>query len=365
MKVTAELTRIVALNQLDGFGGLAFQRLLAAFGNTEAIFKASSKELKRIPRFAAKAIEGLEKKDPLFKKAEADIRKAERAGVEIISIFDAGYPEELKQIFDPPPVLYIKGKLPDPAKPKIAVVGSRLSSLYGQRMAASIARELAAAGTVVVSGMARGIDTAAHEGALLEGETLAVLGCGLSQVYPPENAKLAAAITKKGALISEYPMDTAPIPQNFPVRNRVISGLSRAVLVVEARQKSGALITVDAALEQGREVFAVPGNADSAKSSGANALLKQGAKLVTCAADILDELGIKARARTVTEKKKVQSGLSAEEKRLFSLLDSEPVGVEELIEKSGLDARKAASTLSMLEIKKYVRQVPGKYFIKI
>jgi DNA processing protein len=230
-------------------------------------------------------------------------------------------------------------------------------------MARSMSCELARTGVGVISGLALGIDAAAHQGALEGGgPTVAVLGSGLNKIYPKENVKLAAEIVRTGALVSEYPMDVNARPGYFPIRNRIISGLARGVLVVEAREKSGALITADAALAEGRDVYAVPGNADAPKSAGTNRLLKQGAKVVTSAEDILEDLGMRKDARPAPAEKNVE--LTEEESRLLSVLEGEPVHVDELIEQTGFSAREAVSALSLMELKGIVKQLPGKHFIR-
>jgi DNA processing protein len=306
----------------------------------------------------------------LLKKADAEIKKAEKQKAEIVTFFDENYPAELREIYDPPILLYAKGALPPQGSAKVAVVGSRASSLYGQRTARNIARDLASAGVVVVSGMALGIDTAAHEGALsADGITVAVLGGGLSRIYPKENKKIAEQIAEKGAVISEYPMEMEPRPAYFPIRNRIISGLSQAVLVVEAKEKSGALITADAALEQGRDVFAVPGNVDSERSGGTNNLLKQGAKLASSAEDILEELRSKAESvlsvRPSLKKVPAETkDLGENEKRILSLLDSETLQADVLIEQSGLSAGETMTALTFLQMKGLVKEWPGKNFSK-
>ena len=305
----------------------------------------------------------------LFEKAEQEIHKALKQKVEIISFLDKRYPPELQEIYDAPILLYVKGELPQSRIPKVAIVGSRKASLYGLRMAKTIAADLARSGVVVVSGLALGIDSAAHEGALTgSGITLAVLGGGLSKLYPPQNKRMAQEIVKKGALISEYPMEMEPKPQYFPMRNRIISGLSQAVLIVEAGQKSGALITADTALEQGRDVLAIPGNADSERSRGTNSLLKQGAKLVTSAQDILEELQTAkgkenaASSNGLSERKPLN--LAPDEEKLFSLLQNEPIHMDTLIEESGLAVNVTISQLSRLQIKGYVKELPGKNFVR-
>ncbi|MBI3252950.1 MAG: DNA-protecting protein DprA [Candidatus Omnitrophica bacterium] len=357
-----ELREILALSLVKNMGPVAFKRLLETFGSVSAIFRAPVPALRKVKGARRAALEAL--KDPsLFKKADAEIKKANDAGVEILSFFDTRYPEELKEIYDPPILLYVKGSLEGDA-PRIAVVGSRSTSIYGRETTRRLSRELAAAGLVVVSGLAEGIDTAAHEGALEgRGRTFAVLGGGLSRIYPKANEKLAQRICQNGALLSEYPMEMAPLPQYFPVRNRLISGLSRAVLVIEARKNSGALITADAALEQGREVFAVPGNIDSIRSEGTNSLLRDGAKLVTSAADILDEWKWRP-GETVSEKRLPRPPLEPAEKKLLSLLDAQSLQIETLIEESRLPVNQALSLLSVMEMKGLVKELPGKHYAK-
>ncbi len=369
MKHPSFLRQVVALSLVKNMGPVSFKKLLEAFGSVPGIFGATQKRFQAVEGVGKIRHAELQNKE-LLKKADLEIEKAAKAHAEIVTFFDERYPEDLKQIYDPPILLYVKGRLPSVHDSVVAIVGSRVASLYGRRTAQRIARDLAEARVVIVSGMAIGIDSAAHEGALqADGVTVAVLGGGLSKIYPAENKKLAAEIAKKGAVISEYPMEMSPRPQYFPIRNRIISGLSKAVLVVEAREKSGALITVDAALDQGRDVFAVPGNVDSARSGGTHALLKQGAKLVTCAEDILSELQIRpVRASQksggeISFQKEVR-GLSAEENKVLSLLDSQSVPVDELVEQSGLPTHRAIATLSLLEIKGFAKQLPGKYFIR-
>ncbi|MBI2095475.1 MAG: DNA-protecting protein DprA [Candidatus Omnitrophica bacterium] len=371
MKTADELVQVVALSLVENLGPVTFKKLVEEFGSVQAVWEAGKRGLSRLARvkkIAANVPRDLGSEAFLDRAAE-EIKTAGDHGVEIVTFFDARYPADLKEIFDPPILLYVQGDLPEEGLPEIAVIGSREASLYGARMARSIARGLAAAGAAVVSGMARGVDSQAHEGALeADGVTVAVLGGGLSRLYPPENRRLAARIAKKGAVISEYPMRRFPEPGNFPVRNRIISGLSRAVVVVEAREKSGALITVDAALEQGRDVFAVPGNADSARSRGTNRLLKQGAKLAESAEDILEELGLQkigtARAGVSGKQNPRAEVLTEAERSVLSFFDSEPLSADELVDKSGLAASQVVGTLLSLEMKRRVRKEPGNFFVK-
>lgn len=345
--VMNELRETVALSLAKGMGPVVFGKLLEALGSPSRILRARPGRLVFDP-------------DRLLEAADREIDKARKSSVEIITLLDSRYPAELKAIHDPPILLFVKGRLPEAARPKVTLVGSRQASAYGLKTARMISEGLAAADVVIVSGMAQGIDAAAHEGALAAGGiTLAVLGGGLSRIYPAENKRLADRISERGALISEHPMDTVPIPENFPVRNRILSGLSKAVVVVEAAKKSGSLITVDAALEQGRDVYAVPGNIDSENSRGTNHLIRQGAKLALCAEDVLEELKIERRpvARSLPR-------LEGDEERIFSLIDHEPVAVDELVERSRLSAGRAVSVLSLLEIKGYVSERPGKYYVR-
>jgi len=299
---------------------------------------------------------------------------AAQAGCTVLTPADAGYPAPLREIYDPPAVLYMKGRWSEHDRIAVAIVGSRHCSRYGERTAGHLAYELALRGVTVVSGMARGIDAAAHWGALkAAGRTLAVLGNGLSSIYPPEHRELAEAIAQHGAVISEYPMRMPPMGHNFPRRNRLISGLSLGVVVVEASARSGALITADQALEQGREVFAVPGAVDSWTSQGTHQLLKQGAKLVTGVEDILEELRLKptiSRGQTPSgEAKELGRGqtpfqATAEERLILEHLNAEePRDIDELVAATGLAASACAATLLGLEVKRLVKQLPGKRFV--
>lgn len=323
-----------------------------------------------------KSLEKLPKKDLLEKvkkaeKEEKDLEKElkliKRHSVEVITIFEEAYPKLLKEIYDPPIVLYVKGSALNGEELAIAVVGSRFASLYGVRTAEKFGYELASRGAVVISGLARGVDTAAHKGAIkAHGKTIAVLGNGLSTIYPPENKKFAGEIIDKGgSLVSEFPMDASPIPQNFPRRNRVISGLSLAVVVVEAAKNSGALITADFALEQGRDVFAVPGSVDSATSFGTNELIKQGAKLAQTAEDVLQELDLKLNdSKAGAKKHKITPNLSEEEMSVYKNLSQEPRYVDDIIQDTKLSVGKAMELLLALQLKKLVKELPGKNFIK-
>lgn len=361
-QVTESLKQLLAFRLMKNMGAAAFRNGLTAFGSVEGILGAKAKDWAGVEGLGKLSRRELD--DPKHRLVvDREIETAARAGVEIIGFFDGRYPSLLKEIFDPPMILYVKGSLPDGSLTNLAVVGSRNASWQGLRLASEVSKELAGAGAVVVSGLARGIDSAAHRGALeAKGLTVAVLGNGLSTVYPPENKKLLNEIAACGAVVSEFPMSEPPKPMNFPMRNRLISGLSRAVLVVEAREKSGALITVDFALEQGRDVYVFPGQAGSKRAVGSNGLLKQGARPVTDAAEILRDFGL-PRQKRFRPAAKHESALNPEEKKLLKVLKkAESLHVDEIIEKSPLSPQQTLTLLTTLSIKGAVLELPGKYF---
>lgn len=295
-----------------------------------------------------------------------------------ITIDDAEYPKNLRNIYNPPKQLYVNGTLSDDDAMAVALVGSRRATIYGRETCERLAYELALRGVTIVSGMARGIDSAAHRGALkAKGRTIAVMGAGHGHIYPAENKKLYEEIAATGAVVSEYENDMAPLPYNFPQRNRIISGLSIGVVVVEAAKNSGALITADFAAEQGRDVFAVPGKISEATSSGTNDLIKDGAKLVQTADDIIEELKLieitplegepRAKKEEAIEKKTkayIYNSLSEDERKLYKVLSDEPLYIDDVFEKSGLDRNTASKILLNLELKKLIQQIPGKQFVR-
>ncbi|MFW6011194.1 MAG: DNA-processing protein DprA [Desulfosalsimonas sp.] len=360
----------VALRHLPGVGPLIFKRLLDCFGSPENVFAASGRELGKIEGIAEKSIRAVIHTD-FSGAAKSDVAFCKKSGCRIITLNDEEYPYRLAGIPDPPPYLYALGRRL-PSVPAIAVVGTRNSTRYGGSMARRLSADLAAMGFVIVSGMARGIDSAAHLGALdAGGETIAVLGSGLSVIYPPENRRLYYRIAESGAVISELPPKELPNPYNFPARNRIISGMSLGTVVVEAAKKSGSLITARLAAEQGREVFAVPGNINSSKSTGAHDLLKQGAKLVEKAEDIVEELaplivsgysgagGFSGAGRGATEK---SGDLTAEESRVYDALDPYPAHIDDLSRRLNMEAGSLLALLLNLELKGMAVQMPGKYF---
>ena len=338
--------------------------LLAHFPNPQAIFEAGNRELTSVAGInsgtAEKLLAPVRPED-----IERDLERMERIGAAVLSITSPEYPHNLKQVFDPPPVLFVRGNLEEADRFAVAIVGSRRPSAYGTAMAEKIAREVAARGLTVVSGGARGIDSAAHKGALAgSGRTIAVLGCGIDLVYPPENARLFEQIAESGAVVTEFPVGAGPDAWRFPARNRIISGLSLGVVVAEGVEDSGALITAQYAADQGREVFAVPGNVDNLRTRGPHRLIKDGAKLVECATDILDELGVPVEAQQKQQLAMALDDLADGERKLVELLDLQPKHVDQIIDESGLQASQVIGSLTMLEMKGFVRRVPGNAYVR-
>ncbi len=364
------LDYLIALNAVFGLGPTRIKKLLAHFGSPEKIFQAQEKDFSScrfLPPSAVNALTRFPCDD--FLKNEYALLKKHKAFV--VSIFDSAYPKQLKEICDPPVVLYGRGDVALMQTLAIAIVGCRRASVYGMTTAEKLAQQLCDYRLTVVSGLARGIDTAAHRGVLkVRGKTVAVLGTGLAQIYPPENKRLFEAIAEQGLVLSEFPLDTPPRPYHFPHRNRIISGLSLGVVVVEAAKTSGALITADLALEQGRDVFAIPGKVDSPSSHGVNELIKQGAKLVTCVQDIVDELSLDVKPCLLTEEKpqegehvQTDKNLSPEEASVLKLLSRCPRDLDSLCYESKLSLPCVFSALLKLELSGLVKQLPGKLFV--
>jgi len=338
--------------------------LVRYFGSPGDAWEAPDRDLARVLNMSSQTLEKLLKRrngiDP-----ERELKELADKGIEFICYEDTRYPRSLAGIFDPPPGLFIRGTLRE-TDPGVALVGSRHATPYGRKMARQLGHDLARAGVTVVSGMARGIDTAAHQGALQAGGyTIAVLGCGVDVVYPRENKKVMQDIAATGAVISEFPPGSAPDAWHFPVRNRIISGLSRCVAVIEAAERSGALITADVALEQGRDVLAVPGNVSSRLSKGTNGLIKQGAKLVEDASDILEELGLYTLFPVKDNMEEQNVKLSATEEKIFNIIYSEPMHLDEIIAQSHVPPGEVLSLLMYLEMKGVVKQLPGKMFVRV
>ncbi|PIQ97840.1 MAG: DNA-protecting protein DprA [Nitrospinae bacterium CG11_big_fil_rev_8_21_14_0_20_56_8] len=349
-----------------GVGKTLFHRLKKTLGSPEQVFRSTRSQLMSVEGIGEKTANEILNFD-LAEHVDREFRLAARLGIRILTLESSEYPELLKTIYDPPPVLYCQGEPLDRLPFCLAVVGTRLPTRYGKIVTESICEALASWGICIVSGMARGIDTLAHKTALkCGGKTVAVLGCGLSQTYPAENLALRERIVEQGAVISEFPISTAPDRNNFPARNRVISGLSCGTLVVEAGEKSGALITAQFALEQGREVLAVPGNINSPKSRGTNLLVKTGAKLVDGIESILEELPFEVREglQSPGPGPGLPEDLTDIEKRIISLLTGEERHIDGLIENSQLSAAEVSATLIRLELKGLIRQLEGKMFIR-
>lgn len=352
----------IALNMMQGVGPVSVRTLSAALGGVERLFDADRDALMAVPGVGGDIVRKiLDQRSSVDPAAEEE--RAGRLGAHLVTAVDPEYPRRLLQIYDPPMALYVKGDLQTRDERGVAIVGSRRTTHYGREVAERLGFQLAQSGVTVNSGLARGIDTAAHGGALKgKGRTLAVLGGGLDCLFPPENAALADAIAKQGAVLTEYPIGRAPDKTTFPVRNRIVSGMSLGVVVVEADVTSGAMITARQAGEQGRTVFAVPGRVDSFGSRGPHQLLKAGARLVESVEDILEEMGEllppgAGRAPTAGAE---ALRLTEDEKTLVDLLEAEgEMDVDTLIRRSGRNAGQVSAVLLGLEMKRVVRMLPG------
>ena len=359
------LEACVALNMIPQMGPVRLRRLLDAFGSAEKILLARADQLAAIdgiPRALAENISRWQE----FADPTAELKKAADLGARVITAEDAEYPSALREIHDPPIVLYVRGHLTERDRNAVAVVGSRKCSHYATESAKKLSFQMAYAGLTVASGLARGIDTAAHQGALAaKGRTIAVIGSGLGELYPPENAELADRIAASGAVISEFPIDTKPDRQTFPIRNRIVTGLSFGVLVVEAGANSGALISANMAAEQGRTLYAVPGRIDAPAALGSNRLIQQGAKLVITVDDILDDLPLVFREKPDLPAAAPAVDLTPEQQKILDAIGSEEMPLDSVIATSGLTAAVVSSTLLALEIRRLVKQLPGKRFVKL
>ena len=357
----------IALGMVSGLGGISIKNLFNQFQSVNAIFKASKKELAQVDGINEKQIESIQDFND-WDKVEKELDKIDKWGIKLLSLNDPKYPSSLLQIYNSPPLLYIRGEMTSVDKNSIAIVGSRLTTEYGRKVTEYLSGELASMGVTIVSGMARGVDSFAQSKALkMGGRTIGVLGCGLDIVYPPENVKLYKAVEENGALISEFGLGMKPAPGNFPRRNRIISGLSLGVVVVEASEKSGSLISASFALDQNKEVFAVPGKIDSKLSRGTNWLIKKGAKLVDSVDDILCEIETLRNLHSTglfeeDRHQKILESLTQSQKEVFSVLTKEPQHIDELIKLTGIESSILLSTLLTLELNDYIAQLPGKHF---
>lgn len=351
----------VGFNMVRGIGPVRLRALLDAFGDVEVAWNAPAVDLKAagLDQRSLQAL--LEARDRL--DLDRELARILSGGYRLLTWEDAGYPVRLMEISGPPPVLYLQGELTPRDRWATAVVGTRRPTAYGSAVARDLASVLAASGISVVSGLARGIDTIAHRAALeVGGRTLAVLGSGLDRIYPPEHRKLAESIAQSGVLLSEYPLGTAPEAGNFPPRNRIISGLALVVVIVEAGEGSGALITADFAAEQGREVFAVPGSVYSRASKGTNQLIRTGARPLVSFEEVLEALNMDV----VIRQEAVGEALPEDETeaQILQALSSEPVHVDELQARCGLPAAQISASLAMLELKGRARQVGGMHYVR-
>jgi DNA processing protein len=364
----------LALGVTPGLASRLTAKLLRRFGTPEAVFRASLTDLEacQIPPAVAQAIHS---QTPL-KTAEKELEKVRASGCLLLNWTETAYPQRLLEIYDPPPLLYVRGDLSVLNRHAISIVGTRRPTPYGNQMAERLARDLAERGLVIVSGLARGIDSSAHTGACAaaRGATVGVLGNGIDVVYPKENKKLFSQVAGRGAIITEFPFGSHPAPENFPVRNRIIAGMTLGTVVVEGAEHSGSAITVRLAMEYSREAFGVPGNATQPNSFVPNQLIKQGAKLVTGWEDVVEELptGIRTELFAVEslgarERASLfEESLSPSQKLLYGLLSTdEPRHVDELVECSELSSSEVLATLFDLEMKGMIRQMPGKQFVKV
>lgn len=347
------------LSGLPQIGSRKYISLIEYFGSAKRVFESNRNELLESGILNEKIVDIITTKRDID-KIDRYMKKVKENDIKVYTIDEEEYPKNLKNIYDPPPVIYVRGNIDAEDEKAIAVVGSRKASDYGLKTAEKLGMELAEAGITVVSGMALGIDSAAHRGALKAGgRTIAVFACGLNFVYPRSGYNLAKEIVKHGAIISEYPLGIEALPQNFPARNRIISGMSKGVVIVEANEKSGSLITADFALEQGRDVFAVPGNIGVPNSMGTNALIKDGAKMVTCIDDILEEYefiqnGSKTNGRI--------GNLDSTDKSILECIECSGKTIDEIVEYTKLNISAVLSKIVQLEIMGLIKEIDNIYY---
>jgi DNA processing protein len=363
----------LALTLTPGIAARLSARLLREYGSPEGVFRAplTGIEACNVPAPAAQAIF----KKQLFWRAEKEVDALRKVGGKLVNWKEPDYPQALLQIYDPPVMLYVRGDAQILNSPSLSIVGTRRPTVYGSQMAEKMGRDLAARGLTIVSGLARGIDAIAHQEAIaVGGRAIGVLGTGIDVCYPKENKKLYEKVLERGAIVSEFPTGSHPAPENFPVRNRIIAGIPLGVVIVEGKQYSGSLITARLAMEFGREVFGVPGNVTQEVSFAPNLLIKQGAKLVTNAEDVIEELPTPVRAALVkaeaveAEQRNLLlvDGLSDVQRKLYELLSAEESRhIDDLVDTSGLNSSEVLATLFDLEMKGIVRQLPGKQFNKV
>lgn len=363
-----DLISLLKLNNVKGVGFITYQSLIEYFGRVSAIEKASVEQLRNVHGVGPKTAEAIKTGMASF-DAERELDEAEKTGITVLGIHSSEYPANLKSTYDPPLILYVKGSLTKRDNIGFAVVGSRRATTYGKMQAERISRQLSSMGMTVVSGLARGIDTAAHKGALAgDGRTIAVLGCGLPEIYPRDNTDLAAEIEQRGALISEFALHTPPDRKTFPRRNRIISGLSMGVLVVESARHGGAMITAMQAMEQGRDVFAVPGQVSCSLSQGPHRLIRDGATLVESVDDILAEYSQLSEHLDHSEETQgfvlSQESLDYRELKILEIVSDTPVNIDDIIHKADLPPFEVSAALTKMEIKHLLKRLPGRYYQK-
>jgi len=368
----ARLESWLRLRATEGVGDLTALRLVRAWHSPEAVLRASRDDLIQSgcsPQLADTIRRGPD--SPACRSLERELNAIERERIEVRSVLDPTYPTRLKMIVDPPPLLYITGSLTEQDELAVAIVGARRATAAGRAMTEELSHDLAALGMTVVSGLARGVDAAAHRGALAaQGRTIAVLGCGIDRTYPPEHERLRRQIEERGAILSEVPVGAPPHSHHFPRRNRIISGLSLGVIVTEAAINSGSLITARLAAEQGREVFAVPGFVKADTSRGTNALLKDGAALVERAQDVIEavmpqlEPALRLRLQPSREKNERDDQLGKEEQLVYDALSYDPLTVDDVIVTTGLTVSTVMASLLSLELRQQVRQLPGQRYLR-
>src|SRR5262245_8946520 len=368
----ATLEPWLRLRAIDGVGDLTILRLIRAWRCPEIVLSASRDELIHTgcsPQLADAIRRGPDSSTQ--RSIEAELKAIERGRIEVRSLLDSAYPARLKMIADPPPLLYITGMLTEQDELAVAIVGARRATAAGRAMTEELSRDLAEAGMTVVSGLARGVDAAAHRGTLAaQGRTIAVLGCGIDRTYPLEHERLRRQIEERGAILSEVPMGAPPHSHHFPRRNRIISGLSLGVIVTEAAANSGSLITARLAAEQGREVFAVPGFVKEDTSRGTNALLKEGAALIERAQDVIDtilpqlEHSLRLRLQPIREERLSGDQLGGEEQRVYDVLSYDPITVDDVSVTTKLSVSTVMASLLSLELRQRVRQLPGQRYLR-
>ena len=359
----------VALNMIPEVGPVRGRQLLAALGGSISVLAASRQVLEQVPGIGPETAKSIATWETQVDLA-GELKRIREFGCEIVTPENENYPKHLREIYDPPIVLYVKGTLLESDSNCVAMVGSRMTTSYGMNTARKLAFQLATLGVTVVSGGARGIDTAAHQGAMSgKGRTIAVLGTGINIVFPSENAALFEKIPSQGALITQFPFNMPGNKQSFPIRNRIVAGMTMGTVVVEANLTSGALITANMAVDAGRQVFAVPGQIDSPRSKGCHDLIKKGAKLCEGVEDILSEFEYlfppSTRNTTPTATGEFPTlTLSENESRVYEVLSSERLSIDEVIQGTGLSSPTVSVTLFSLEMKRLIRQLPGKIFVR-